>query len=232
MTNRIISKESSRAYRRWEMNAFEQLPTLPASKSGLENQNGEDEAAPVDASVGLPTVQDIEHMYKQAQDEGYAAGYAAGQEAGTKAGYEAGREQVASEAAKFQDMFRNFQQSLADADQTIGNNLLILALGLSEQMIRGALRVKPELVCAVVRECIQCEPGFNQPAQLFLHPEDAALVREHLNHELNDCEISIDSRLERGGCRIRMGNSHVDATMATRWKRVAQALGQNGDWLE
>jgi len=57
-------------------------------------------------------------------------------------------------------------------------------------------------------------------------------VRQYLNHELNECVISIDPQLERGGCRVKVGNGHIDATMATRWRLIARALGQHDDWLE
>jgi flagellar assembly protein FliH len=65
-----------------------------------------------------------------------------------------------------------------------------------------------------------------------LHPDDAALVRIHLNQELEHCTISLDPRLERGGCRIKVGPSDIDATVSTRWRRITQALGQHNDWLE
>ena len=79
---------------------------------------------------------------------------------------------------KLQNLLSGFQRALADADRTIGNDLLTLALDLARQMVREALRVKPELVLAVVRESIHNESAFGQPPQLYLHAEDAALVRD------------------------------------------------------
>ncbi|MBN9126464.1 MAG: flagellar assembly protein FliH, partial [Nitrosospira sp.] len=180
----------------------------------------------------LPTVEQIERINRQAQQEGYAAGYETGMKAGHEAGYEIGRGRAAEAAASLQALLSGFSQALAQADQNISSELLALALDLSRQMVREALRVKPEIVLAVVREIIREESAFGQPPQISLHPDDAALVREHLNQELNDCVISIDPQLERGGCRIRTGNSHVDATLQSRWRRIAQTLGQNSGWLE
>ena len=131
-----------------------------------------------------------------------------------------------------QDLLTSFKQALASADQTISNDLLSLALDLAKQMIREALRIKPELVFAVVRECIRAESAFSQPPQLCLHPEDAALVREYLGQELDGwhrlCRSAAGAwRLQDQDC-----NGQTDATLATRWKRIGQALGQNGAWLE
>jgi flagellar assembly protein FliH len=225
VANQSIPKGRLSTYQRWEMSGLEQAATAPAPRSEVDVQ----ERRP---SIILPTVEQIERIHKEAHQEGHAAGYEAGYAAGHQAGYEAGRERAAIEAARLQDLLSSFQQALASADQTIGNDLLSLALDLAKQMIREALRVKPELVFAVVRENIHAESAFSQPPQLCLHPEDAALVREHLGHELNGCTVYADPQLERGDCRIKTGTGQVDATLATRWKRIGQALGQNGAWLE
>lgn len=225
MVNQIIPKGRLSSYQRWEMGGFEQADAASAPQSDIKGPERH-------AAVILPTVEQLERIHQAAHQEGHAAGYEAGYAAGQGTGYEAGRERAATETAKLQDLLSSFQQALAGAHQTIGNDLLTLSLDLAKQMLREALRVKPELVFAVVRESIQQESVFSQPLQLYLHPDDAALVREHLNHELNDCTVRVDAKLERGDCRIRTGNSQVDATLATRWQRIAQALGQNSAWLE
>jgi len=177
-------------------------------------------------TVGLETGREAgyEAGHEAARNEGYQAGY--------QAGYTAGGEHAAAEAVKLQALLHTFGKELAAADQAVSNDLLLLSLGLARQMTREALRIKPELVLSVVRECLQQEPVFGQPAQLFLHPEDAALVRQYLSEELDGWTIYGDLQLERGGCRIKIGHSDVDATVPTRWQRIIQALGQNGHWLE
>lgn len=228
MTSQIIPKARLSTYHRWEMDAFEPAPQ-PVSDSSAGKQDDSGESGEV---LVLPTVEQIERIHQQAQQEGYAAGNEAGLKAGHELGRRAGDEQAMAEAIKLQELLCGFRRELADADQSVANDLLTLALCLAKQMVREALRVKPELMLAVVRECIQQEAAFSQPAQLFLHPDDAALVRQYLNQELSECKVSIDATLERGGCRIKMGNSDTDATLAARWQRVAQALGQNSNWLD
>lgn len=224
MVSQIIPRERLATYERWEMGAFEKTAaSAMAPASGFEIEEPEQQTA-----VILPTVEQIERIHQEAQQEGYATGHKAGHEAG----YEAGRGQATMEAERLQNLLSGFQQALTDADRTIGNDLLVLALDLAKQMVREALRVKPELVLTVVRENIRHESAFSQPPQLYLHPEDAALVREHLNHELNDCTVHVDTYLERGDCRVKTGQGQVDATLATRWQRITQALGQNSAWLE
>jgi len=252
MAGRIIPKERSSSYTHWEMDAFEQgRPYAPEPGDERERQPG---------SLGKGggrggtrhAYEQAERAHQQAEHDGYAAGLEAGRKAGYEAGYEAGHnegyqagyqagyeagcaaghEHITAEAVKLQALLYAFQKELTVADQAIGNDLLLLALGLARQMTREALRIKPELVLAVVRECLRQEPVFGQPAQLFLHPEDAALVHQYLGQELDGWTICADLQLERGGCRIKMGHTYIDATVATRWQRILQALGQSGHWLE
>ncbi len=251
MANRIIPKERLSSYKHWEMDAFEQTGPLPSGFGDESRFRGN-----AGRKGGRGNAQaEIQHMHEQAErahqqakHDGYAAGLEAGRQAGYEAGYEAGHnggyqagyqagyatggEQAATEAVGLKTLLHAFQRELAAADQAIGNDLLLLALGLAKQMTREALRIKPELVLAAVRECLQQEPIFTQPAELFLHPEDTALVRQYLSQELEGWTIRADLQLERGGCRVKLGHTHIDATLATRWQRIIQALGQNGHWLE
>lgn len=228
MASRIIHKERLAAYQRWEMNTFE-----PAEVSVPEPGEGKYESADNSGTaVILPTVEQIEQIHQQARQEGYAAGYEAGFNTGQKAGYQAASALGAAEVGKLQGLLHDFQRELTNADQAISDNLLSLALCLARQMLREALKVRPELILGVVRDCLQNDAAFSQPVQLFLHPDDAALVREHLHHELNDCTVCVDPSLDRGSCRIKTGSGQIDATLATRWQRMVQTLGQNGNWLE
>lgn len=227
MVNNIIPRKKLATYQRWQMSALDQPLSLVPDEPQPATQNASPRAAAI-----LPTVEQIEKINREAQQEGYTAGYETGMKAGREAGYEIGRGRAAAEAASLQALVGGFSQALAQADQDISSELLDLALDLSRQMVREALRIKPEIVLAVVREIIREESAFGQSPQVSLHPDDAALVREHLNQEIGDCVICIDPQLERGGCRIRTGNSQVDATLESRWQRIAQALGRNSAWLE
>ena len=251
MASRIIPKERLSSYKHWEMDAFEQAgplapgfggePRWPGSAGSKGERGGpQAEAQHMREQAERAHQQAVDDEYSAVVEAGRKAGYEAGYEAGHNAGYQtgyqtgyaAGGEDAAKEVASLQALLHGLGKELTGADQAIGNDLLLLALGLARQMTREALRIKPELVLAAVRECLQQEPVFGQPAQLFLHPEDAVLVRQYLNQELDGWTICVDLQLERGGCRIKTGHTHVDATVATRWQRIIQALGQNGHWLE
>jgi flagellar assembly protein FliH len=67
-----------------------------------------------------------------------------------------------------------------------------------------------------------------------LHPDDAAIVREGMAHELDTggWRIIEDEHMARGGCRVDTASNQIDAQIASRWQRLSHALGKNIEWLE
>jgi flagellar assembly protein FliH len=68
---------------------------------------------------------------------------------------------------------------------------------------------------------------------LFLHPDDAAHVKECLQDDLAqaDWRIVEDPNIQRGGCRVETASNQIDASIGTRWQRIARALGKSSEWL-
>ena len=100
-------------------------------------------------------------------------------------------------------------------------------------MVRTAFEVKPELIIPIVREAIAYLPVLQQPAILMLNPEDAPIVRAGIGEELDKggWRVVEDATVARGGCRIDTASNQIDAQAATRWARLAHALGKNVEWL-
>jgi flagellar assembly protein FliH len=219
----FISKEKLTAYQRWELAAFDEAGELPPvvarpNANPAAEENRTDQPPP----VTLATAEEVERIYTEAHESGYAAGY------------EAGIEHAKTAAAQIDTLLKNLQQSLQGIDQEVADQLLAVAIEIAGQVLRQSLRVKPELLLPVVREAVAAlSPNHGHPA-LFVHPDDAALIRTHLGEQLshNNWRIIEDGRLEAGGCRVEIGASEVDATLATRWRRVIEAIGVSQDWLD
>jgi hypothetical protein len=78
----------------------------------------------------------------------------------------------------------NLQQALAGIDQERRRSVAGLAIEIANQVLRQSLRLQPELILPVVREAVTTlHPHHGQPL-LFVHPDDAALVRSHLGEQL------------------------------------------------
>lgn len=192
------------AYQRWE------LPTFDSK--GIDA---------VSASE-LPTAAEVEHIRQQAQEEGYQAGYAEG------------AQKVRDEARQLAGMMAALDEELQRVDQQVAQNLLDLSMEMAKQILQQALKTKPELLLGIVNEAINELPHFSQHAHLILHPADAVLVRSQMGEQLDHTgwKIFEDAQMERGGCRVETANSQIDATLATRWKRVVSSIGQDNSWLE
>jgi flagellar assembly protein FliH len=208
-----LPKELQSAYQRWELASL-----------------GDDSART--RTPGAGSVQS-EVQLAAARERARQEGYAEGLEQGRRAGLEQARAVVAGEALQFQQMASAFSGELASAHEDIARDLLNLALDLSKAMLKTALAVRPELMLPVVSDAVHYLPGLQLPATLHLQPEDAALVRARMGDELTNAgwRIVDDPQLGRGGCRLQTANSQIDATVETRWQRIAAALGKEADWL-
>ncbi len=204
-----VPKEQMTAYQRWELPSFDAKPPPPPPQETVPEQ-------------ALPTVIQMEQWHQQAQQEGYEAGYAAGVQQGVQDSQQIGQ------------IMTQLQIQISQLDQQLLQSLMDLALELAHQVVRQALQVKPELVLAVVQEAVASLPHFNQTAHLFLHPEDAPLVRRALEDTLGHSgwKILEDSRLARGGCRVETAHSQIDASVGKRWQQVVASIGQTAEWLQ
>ncbi|MBW8902125.1 MAG: flagellar assembly protein FliH [Massilia sp.] len=193
---------------------------------------------PPQPAIQLPTAEELEAIRAAAREEGYAEGLEAGQGEGHAAGYEEGltlgRAEAAEELEHLRQLATTFGDAVTQADETISNDVLELALHLARGMVRTAFDVKPDLILPVVREAIDYLPNLQQPALLMLHPEDALIVKSSIGHELDKSgwRIVEDENIARGGCRVDTASNQIDAQIASRWQRLTHALGKNLDWLE
>jgi flagellar assembly protein FliH len=205
----MAAKGRLTAYQRWE------LPTFDLVQEDVG-------AIPV---ATLPTAAEVEQIHQQAHEEGYAAGAQSAR----------AEEQVArDEAQRLAGIIAALDIELQQVDQQVAQNLLNLSMELAKQMLLQALKVKPELLLSVVNEAISELPHFSQHAHLILHPSDAELVRGKMGEQLDHAgwKIFEDAQMERGGCRVETAHSQIDASLATRWKRVVSSIGQDNSWLE
>ena len=170
----------------------------------------------------LPTAAQLERLHQQAHEEGYAAGHLEGSS------------RAAAEALRLQQIVATLAKESQQFDQRVADDLLGLALAISKQVLRQSLKLRPELILAVVNEVLGQLPLSHRRARLILHPEDAALVRLALAERLKQSgwEIIENTELSRGGCRLEATECEIDATLEHRWQRVADAIGNGHAWIE
>ena len=211
----VISSVDQPACTLWEMASFEGSPHSV-------NQSSH-------AGISLPTIEQISGIQDQARQEGYNAGHAEG----LAKGYAEGQQQAALEATQLSTLANTFTTEVGKADETISQQILDLSVDLARALLKSALEIRPELVIPIVKEAVRYLPALHQPALLFLNPDDAVLVRARIGDELEKTgwQLTDDTQLERGSCRVETASNQIDATLPTRWQRLAAALGKDSDWL-
>jgi len=108
---------------------------------------------------------------------------------------------------------------------------LQLAIELAEQILKIRLEISPEVIIPIVQEAVSQLTSVQKPAQIFLHPNDAEIIQEHIGETLGEdgWRIVSDLQITPGGCRIDTHSNSVDARFETRWNGLREILQQSID---
>ena len=207
MSSHGASKDPEKtAYERWE------LPVVESEHRG-----------PLTAS-------DLENIQKQAFEEAWQRGYAEGMEKGRKEAVEQTRTALEQATAQLDTMLDTLTTPLEQIDREITEHLVEMVIAVARHLVRRELRTDPGQVVAVVRESMELLPTGAGNIRIFLHPEDAVLVREALSitggasERERPWEIIDDPVLTRGDCRVKSDHSFIDATLEKRLNRIAAEM--------
>ncbi|CAB3772460.1 flagellar assembly protein FliH [Paraburkholderia solisilvae] len=221
MSEREPARDSLSAYQRWEMASFDPVPPPdPVDERDIEAE--------------LQQLRDAAHA------EGVASGHVAGQALGYQKGYEQGhvkgveqgRAEARKEAERVMAIADAFQGALSAAQSEVAETLVALALDIAQQVVRQHVQHDPTALIAAAREVIAAEPALTGAPHLIVSPADLPIVEAYLMDELRTrgWNVRTDPSIERGGCRAQAATGEVDATVGTRWERVAAALGKVSAW--
>lgn len=215
MTTASFEREMSRThkYQRW------QFATLTDEGPVLRGTARSREPEP-DPEPEVPMVSEGERarILEAARAEGYSAGFSTGRADASHS--------VTAEVEHLKRLAEALSRARVELIEESAGALLELAMDIARQVLRAELAAHPESMLAAVREAIDLA-GRGAHAQLMLNPGDVDIVRRHLGDELsaNHWRIVEDARIEPGGCRAASADGAIDATLATRWQRVAATLG-------
>ena len=166
----------------------------------------------------LPTVSGLadlqEEAYKEAFDQGLAEGRKAGQV------------EVRAQVEKLAGMFHDLAKPFEVLDAEVERELLTLAMALARQIVRRELKTDPTQIIGIVRDAIAALPVAARDVRVHLHPEDAAVVREHLAPTESERAWALveDPVMARGGCQITTATSRIDARLETRLAAILSEL--------
>jgi flagellar assembly protein FliH len=199
-------------------------PGAAAERWSLPQVEGNVIGRPVDERKAKAAAEAIARLAReQSEARGYEAGMAKAQAEMQKRIAE-----LDDRIRKFDGLLQFIARPLQDLDADVEKMLLNLTLTVGKQLARRELRVDPAQVIAIIRESLAELPASAREIRVHLHPQDAAIVREHLTAPTSERAWTIveDPTMSRAGCIIRTDNAQIDARLESRINIViANALG-------
>ncbi|MBS0394279.1 MAG: flagellar assembly protein FliH [Proteobacteria bacterium] len=137
---------------------------------------------------------------------------------GLRDGAAAGREQVRAKVERLDQLLTDLARPFSEIDEAVQQELITLAMALARQIVRRELRQDPTQIIGIVREAIGQLPVAARDIRVQLHPEDAAIVREHLAPAENERAWTLieDPMMMRGGCQVVSASSRIDVRLEKR----------------
>jgi len=166
----------------------------------------------------MPTVGGLADLQAEAHKEAF--------EQGLTEGRQAGRAEVRAQVDRLAGMFYDLAKPFDALDTEVERELLTLAMALARQIVRRELKTDPTQIIGIIREAIAALPVATRDVRVHLHPEDAAVVKEHLAPTENERAWTIveDPVMARGGCQITTTTSRIDARLETRLGSILSEL--------
>jgi flagellar assembly protein FliH len=158
----------------------------------------------------MATVGGLADLQAEAHKEAFQQGLAEGREAG--------RGEVRAQVERLAGMFYDLAKPFEVLDAEVERELLTLAMALARQIVRRELKTDPTQIIGIIREAIAALPVAAREVRVHLHPEDAAVVRQHLAPTESERAWAIveDPVMARGGCQINSATSRIDARLESR----------------
>ncbi len=166
----------------------------------------------------MTTVGGLVDLQAEAHKEAFDQGLAEGREAG--------RAEIRVQVERLTAMIQDLAKPFEVLDAEVERELLTLAMALARQIVRRELKTDPTQIIGIIREAIAALPVSARDVRVHVHPEDAAVMREHLAPTESERAWVIveDPVMARGGCRITTATSRVDARLETRLAAILSEL--------
>ena len=170
------------------------------------------------ANRTLATVGGLVDLQEEAHREAFAQGLAEGRAAG--------QAEIRVQVERLEAMLHDLTQPFEVLDEEVERELLTLAMALARQIVRRELKADPTQIIGIIREAIGALPVAAREIRVQLHPEDAAIMRQHLAPTESERAWTIveDPMMARGGCRINTLTSRIDARLETRLGTIVSEL--------
>ncbi len=191
-----------------------------------------DASTPLSGTVADAAVEDpampLDDQLRAARQTGYQDGYRDGLVA-----LEGFKQSFAVQAtAQIGALLTSIGGQLDTLQQEMAQALALTATRLARQIVRSELTSRPDAVASVAQEALDTLLLSARHITLRVHPDDQPLVEDGAGEVLaaRGARLVADASIVRGGCLVESNIGIIDATLETRWRRAAAALGSDESW--
>ena len=214
---RFIPREELNGFSAWSPGDLGNAGTAaPAGAARAAESNKPDPAELLAAQI------------RAARQSGYQDGYRDGLVA-----LEGFKQSFASQTtAQVGQLLQSMTQQLGGLQQDMARTLAVCATHLARQIVRTELASEPARIATVAHEALDTLLLSAQHITLRVHPDDHALVAQGAAEVLaaRGARLLSDVSMTRGGCLVESDIGIIDASIETRWRRAAAALGNDEPW--
>jgi flagellar assembly protein FliH len=211
---RFIPREELSSFAAWHPGDFSSPPPDAAVPA--------DEAPPPDPAA--VHAEQLQHARQSGYQDGYRDGLVA---------LEGFKQSFAHQATmQIGALLQAIGGQLDALQQEMAESVAATALALARQVVRSELTHRPDAVARVAQEALETLLLSARHITLRIHPDDHPLVADGAADilEARGARLVADPLIERGGCIVESSIGVVDATVETRWRRAAAALGRDDAW--
>ncbi|MFT3664510.1 FliH/SctL family protein [Piscinibacter sp.] len=205
----------------------EELSSFAAWTPGSLGGEAEAAAAAAAEPQKSPQEQQLEAL-RAARQGGYHDGYRDG-----LAALESFKQSFAQQAtAQMGALMQSYAAQMDALQQDMAGALVDAAVALARQVVRGELRANAPQVTAVAQEAVEALLLSARHVTLRVHPDDQPLVAQGAAEiiEARGARLVADAAVARGGCVVESDIGIIDASIESRWRRAAAALGSEAAW--
>ena len=214
---RFIPREELNGFSAWSPGDLGNAGTAaPAGAARAAESNKSDPAELLAAQI------------RATRQSGYQDGYRDGLVA-----LEGFKQSFASQTtAQVGQLLQSMTQQLGGLQQDMARTLAVCATHLARQIVRTELASEPARIATVAHEALDTLLLSAQHITLRVHPDDHALVAQGAAEVLaaRGARLLSDVSMTRGGCLVESDIGIIDASIETRWRRAAAALGNDEPW--
>ena len=164
----------------------------------------------------LPTAEDLDDIYQNAQKEGYNRGYAEGQAAA--------EEEINQKIAALNNIITVLDNPFYQISDEVINTIKQLSLVIARQVVRREISLDENNIIATIKKSLSLISDIDKQIQIHINPDDKEIISTYLSTTTTNIRLVDDETISRGGCRIENTATLIDATVESQLNEIASSI--------